>query len=93
MAQAVIAAAHQTNGRKTRYRTQSCFFVLISASQILFSCVAFLLDVPVLLSYERNPLPVSLRDFISSSEYTLNSAFTSGGISVLINKCSNLSQL
>ena len=29
--------------------------------------------------------------FISSSEYTLNSAFTSGGISVLINKCSNLS--
>ena len=48
---------------ETRYRTQSCFFVLISASQILFSFVAFLLDVPVLLSYERNPLPVSVRDF------------------------------
>ena len=43
MAQAVIAAAHQTNGRKTRHRTKSCFFLLISASQILFSCVAFLL--------------------------------------------------
>ena len=67
MAQAVIAAAHQTNGRKTRYRTQSCFFVLISASQILFSCVAFLLDAPVLLSYERNPLPVSVRDFIGAA--------------------------
>ncbi len=58
MAQAVIAAAHQINGRKTRYRIQSCFFVLISASQILFFLAwLFLLDVPVLLSYERKPLP------------------------------------